>query len=110
MDENNKQFTVVEEGHVYAVHSVEMGAESAQRLVFIKKEVDDATNTLTTVHDGVTKEAVLEVLIDRLTYLNGKMPSEYNEVAIDRLNDALRALNARTAERVERGVEGTHTA
>lgn len=109
MDEN-KQFTVVEEGHVYALHSVEMGAESAQRLVFIKKEVDDATNTLTTVHDGVTNEAVIEVLIDRLRFLDAKMPSEYNQVAIDRLNDALRALNMRTAERVERGVEGTHTA
>lgn len=109
MDEN-KQFTVVEEGHVYALHAVEMGADSAQRLVFIKKEVDDATNTLTTVHDGTTNEAVIEVLIDRLRFLDAKMPSEHNQVAIDRLHDALRALNLRTVDRQARGVEGTQEA
>lgn len=108
MDEN-KRYEVIGEGHEYALPSVEGGADS-QVLRFIKKEVDDSTNTFVTVHDGTTNEAVIEVLIDRLTFLNAKMPSEHNEVAIDRLKDALRALEARTAERVERGVEGTHTA
>jgi hypothetical protein len=106
MDENTK-FAVIEEGHVYSLHGVEKGAEGAQGLVFIKKEVDDTTNVLVTAHDGTTNEAVLEVLIDRLTFLNRRVPSEHNETAIDRLNDALRALRARTEDRVERGVEGS---
>jgi hypothetical protein len=113
MDENNTQegktlLAIDDAGHLYRLFNEE--GDGLQMVQFIKKEVDDATNTLVTVADGTTNEAVIAMLIDRLVFLNTKMPSEHNEVAIDRLRDAGRALAQRTAERVERGVEGTHTA
>jgi hypothetical protein len=62
---------------------------------------------------GVTNEEVLKVLIHRLKFLNkewqgGKFCCAENEMAIDHLEQALELLNARTRDRVGRGVEGTH--
>jgi hypothetical protein len=58
--------------------------------------------------DGVTNEEVLEVLIHRLKKLNEKMSCPENRLAIDHLESALMFLNARTADKVGRHVEGTH--
>lgn len=99
-DSREAPFRIIEEGHVYALATTELGVgESAQRLVFMKRGNEP--------HDGVTNETVIAVLINRLLYLNAQVPSEYNEVAIDRLQDALRALNMRTEDREARDVEGT---
>ncbi|MDR3152912.1 MAG: hypothetical protein LBW85_01235 [Deltaproteobacteria bacterium] len=66
--------------------------------------------------DGAVKEAgvngcfvedVLAVAIHRLQALDRGLPSHYNEVAVRHLFAAQGALNARTAERLERGVAGT---
>lgn len=62
------------------------------------------------ISDGTTTEEVLKALIHRLTFLDGKFPSPYNSEAIAGLNVALVALEKRTADRVERGVEGTDAA
>lgn len=112
MDENNTQegqalFAIEDAGHEYILPDL-AGQEDNQILRFVKKEKRE--DGFYFVHGGTTNEAVISVLIDRIACLNRHVPSEHNEVAIDRLNDALRALNMRTAERVERGVEGTHTA
>lgn len=61
--------------------------------------------------DGTTNEEVLRVLIHRLKYLNeywmdAKFKCEENENAIDMLQQALYWLNKRTADRMNRGVEG----
>lgn len=59
--------------------------------------------------NGITHEALLAILIDRLEHFQaGKYAHPLNAQALAHLSGALAALNARTQERVERGVEGTH--
>ena len=57
--------------------------------------------------DGTTVEALLQVAIARLTDLNSRFQSPFNEHALSALNEAVHQLNERTRERVARGVEGT---
>lgn len=60
--------------------------------------------------NGITHEALLAVLIDRLEgFQSGPYHNEHNAVALQHLECALLELNKRTQERIERGVEGTHT-
>lgn len=56
--------------------------------------------------NGLTNEALLNVLIHRTKILDSQFPSEHNKQAIAALESALAALNARTADRLARGVEG----
>lgn len=59
--------------------------------------------------NGITHEALLAVLIDRLeAFQRGAYANEYNAQALDHLNQARTALMLRTQERMARGVEGTH--
>jgi hypothetical protein len=58
--------------------------------------------------NGTTNEEVIQLLMERLDSLNRVMASPYNEQALHHLGQALEALNARTHERVVRGVEGTN--
>jgi hypothetical protein len=59
--------------------------------------------------NGITHEALLAILIDRLEgFQSGKFANDYNASALDHLKDAAKALHARTLERMNRGVEGTH--
>jgi hypothetical protein len=57
--------------------------------------------------NGITQEALLTVLIDRLNgFQSGRFASRHNEEALLHLKAALSALQARTRERIARGVEG----
>ncbi len=59
--------------------------------------------------NGVTQEALLAIIIDRLQcFQAGPYKSSYNEIALDHCKAALEQLLARTRERMNRGVEGTH--
>ena len=58
--------------------------------------------------NGWQNEQVLEVLIDRMNFLNGKFPCRENSLTITKLEEALMWLNKRTADRIKRGVEGQH--
>lgn len=59
--------------------------------------------------NGVTHEALLAVLIDRLEcFQNGPYANQYNAAALVSLRNARATLHARTVEREMRGVEGTH--
>ncbi len=58
--------------------------------------------------NGIQNEPVIAILIDRLKYLDGLFPSEYNKAAIHHLQSALDSLEARTKDRQNRGVEGTN--
>ncbi|HEY1900744.1 MAG TPA: hypothetical protein VGG49_13230 [Steroidobacteraceae bacterium] len=59
--------------------------------------------------NGITHEALLAILIDRLeAFQAGKFASTYNGEALVNLKNAQYALHARTKERQNRGVEGTH--
>lgn len=105
--ETNRSMSVNDAGHDYELHNFE---EGVQNIKFIKKEKNEETGALDTVHDGTTNEAVLEVLIHRMKVLNAKLPSRESSLAITKLEEAMFWLNHRTADRVARGVEGTYNA
>ena len=65
---------------------------------------------LITAFDGTTNEEVLEVLINRMQYLQSKFPCRENAIVITNLEESLMWLNKRTSERVKRNVEGKHIA
>lgn len=59
--------------------------------------------------NGVTHEALLEIVADRLrSFQKGPYSSRLNALALTAIEDAQNWLNRRTRERVQRGVEGTH--
>lgn len=59
--------------------------------------------------NGVTHEVLLAILIDRMeAFQAGPYANDYNADALDHMRNALDALLARTRERMDRGVEGTH--
>lgn len=58
---------------------------------------------------GVTHEALLAILIDRMqAFQKGPYSCRENALALTKLEEAAHWLNARTARRVAQGVEGTH--
>jgi len=61
--------------------------------------------------NGVTQEALLAILIDRLQcFQRGPFASRENALALTKLEEAKQWLFARTLERMQRNVEGTHAA
>lgn len=59
--------------------------------------------------NGITHEALLAILIDRLeAFQAGKFANDYNAAALDHLRSAQGVLLDRTRERISRNVEGTH--
>jgi hypothetical protein len=59
--------------------------------------------------NGITHEALLAILIDRLkAFQKGPFPSSNTDTALLHCSAALSALKNRTVERMARGVEGTH--
>lgn len=99
---------VLTPGHKYLLNNFEDNSEGTlkQSIQFIQKEGEP----LKTVEDGTTNEEVLAMMIDRMNFLNNKMPGRENAIAITHLETALLWLNKRTADRIQRGVEGTHKA
>lgn len=96
------------EGHTYELANFENKGFS-QTLQFIHKEVViGGKNELKTIADGTTNEEVLEMLIDRMNYLQSKFPCRENALVITKLEESLMWLNKRTADRVKRNVEGKH--
>lgn len=85
------------EGHHYQILA---GAQPMAALDFQRGRVADG------VMNGVTTEALLAVLIHRTEFLNGKFPCVENETALVGLRMALTSLEARTTDRIARGVEG----
>lgn len=60
--------------------------------------------------NGVTHEALLAILIDRLqSFQNGPYKCRENAIALTSLEEAQMWLQKRTRDRLARGVEGTHT-
>jgi len=61
--------------------------------------------------NGVTHEALLAILVDRLEgFQAGKYACAENAAALDSLRQAMDHLQSRTRARMARGVEGTHAA
>lgn len=60
--------------------------------------------------NGLTHEVLIAILCDRLRgFQAGAYANQFNAVALLHLELAQKALQSRTRERMERGVEGTHT-
>src|SRR4029077_3317041 len=60
--------------------------------------------------NGLTHEALLAILIDRLEcFQKGTFANGYNAIALSSLKTAQEILLMRTRHRMDRGVEGTHT-
>lgn len=59
--------------------------------------------------NGVTQEALLAIIMDRLkSFQAGPYASVHNANALSHCEAALSDLQARTRQRIARGVEGTH--
>jgi len=93
--------TSYEPGHLYKLDNFDDPSQG-QMLQFIHK--DAAMNT---INDGTTNEEVLAMLIDRLKFLGNKLPCRENSIAVTKCEEALLWLEKRTADRKQRGVEGT---
>ena len=98
-------------GHQYELANFENKDAAGQVLQFIHKEpTAEGSTELQTLSDGATNEEVLEVLIDRLKFLNGKFPCRENAIVITKLEESLMWLNKRTTDRIARQVEGKQLA
>jgi hypothetical protein len=57
--------------------------------------------------NGVTQEALLAIVADRLdSFQNGPFACLENEIALEKVHEAMEALHSRTRLRMARGVEG----
>lgn len=118
---------VLTQGHKYELANFENKEIDGQTIQFIEKKSvtdcrlenrpipdhllgPDKLDELVTVNDGTTNEEVLEMLIDRIKYLQAKFPCKENACCITHLEEGLMWLEKRTKDRVKRGVEGKHTA
>lgn len=118
---------VLTEGHKYLLANFENQQNTAQTLQFIEKKSvtdcrlenhpipnhllgSDKLDELVTINDGTTNEEVLEMLIDRMKYLQAKFPCKENACCITHLEEGLMWLEKRTRDRVKRGVEGKQLA
>jgi len=98
---------VLAEGHKYELFNFENNGKFNQHLQFIQKEpITEGSTELKTVSDRTTNEGLLEVLLDRMNYLQSKFPCRENAIAITKLDEALLWLNKRTFNRIKRNVEG----
>ena len=94
-------------GHTYELSNFENKESVGQTLQFIHKE-PKLGSELITISDGTTNEEVLEVLIDRMNFLQSKFPCRENAIVITKLEESLMWLNKRTQDRLKRNVEGKH--
>lgn len=99
---------VITQGHTYELSNFENKNE-CQTIQFIHKEpIENGSTELKTVADGTTNEEVIEMLIDRMMYLQYKFPCKENAIVITNLEESLMWLNKRTNDRLKRSVEGTN--
>lgn len=111
---NDRISVIVEDepGHGGACHKYAIG---------IPAQDDHSTATAVPIHfqdgpigevgvNGITHEALLAILIDRLqSFQKGPYSGRENALALTKLEEAQHWLQHRTKARMDRGVEGTHT-
>ena len=95
---------ILTEGHKYIAQNFE-NKESGQTIQFIEKHPQE-DGSLAIINDGTTNEELLEVLIDRISYLQAKFPCKENACCITHLQEGLMWLEKRTQDRIKRNVEG----
>ena len=97
---------VLTEGHKYELENFENKNEKGQEIQFIEKHGTEISGELVTAFDGTTNEEVLEVLINRISFLHNKFPCKENACCITHLQEGLMWLEKRTSDRIKRNVEG----
>lgn len=95
-------------GHRYALDNFENPESKGQEIQFIHKEPIKDSTLYETVSNGTTNEEILEMLIDRMQFLQDKFPCRENALTITKLEEALMWLEKRTKDRIKRNVEGKH--
>jgi hypothetical protein len=93
----------IKAGHLYELGSFAKG--NNQRIQFIERKLVDGKWEM--VNDGTTNEEVLEMLIDRLSIMDAKLPCEENREILSNLTEALEWQKKRASriakEKAERG-------
>ena len=98
---------ILKPGHKYELGNFEHREKPGQKIQFIEKKAGlDYPGILKTVKDGTTNEEVIEMLIDRMEYLQRMCSCTENDYVIMKLKEALYWLHERTINRISRGVEG----
>ena len=95
-------------GHGGASHDygIDGGSAVPTRLRFQNGPINADGNGV----NGITHEALLAVLADRLRgFQSGPYSCKANACALTHIEEAQHWLQQRTIERMRRGVEGTHT-
>ena len=107
--QRENEFEAVDPGHRYKVKTME---GKQVDLIFINKRLAEGqpAGTLETVHDGLTNEAVISVLISRMHYMQAINPCNENEEVLQGLRIAQNAIERRARDRQIRGVQGTNKA
>ena len=89
---------VIEQGHTYELENMGGGVQHIQ---FIKKELNTKEETPDDLHpmqvvtNGTTNEEAFAMLIDRMCFLQAKMPSRKNAIVITKLEECLMWLEKR---------------
>ena len=100
---------VIEAGYVYELENFDNPNEKGQIIKFIHKEPKEENSTEPiTKSDGTTNEEVLKMIIDRMRFLQSKLPSRESAIAMTKFEEGLMWLNKRTEDRRERNVEGKY--
>lgn len=86
------------------IHIVIPGAEYT--LTHSKEDGDTSLNFMDAETSGISNEQLLEVLINRMSVLYGKLPDDYTLEAIRSCTRALHQLDLRTEKRREKGALG----
>lgn len=95
--------------HLYGITSTEPRGADTPPSVMLPVRFQNGTLPEVGVN-GVTNEALLAVVEDRLKgFQSGPFACRENAVALTKIQEALMWLHKRTMDRLQRGVEGTHT-
>lgn len=90
----NQAVNVTDPGHLYIL-------SNGQQIQFMKR---DENNVVT---PGITNEELITVLMDRMNWLDEKLPCVENEHIQEALQDALMFMNVRTLIRTQQKVKGS---
>lgn len=102
--DHNGLFVLAEESHAGPGHYYTIGSDHNPLLAVVRFQAGPVGEHGV---NGITNEALLEVLIDRTGHLDELRPCPENKEAIIRLRQALAAFHQRTDRRQALGIEGT---
>ncbi len=95
-------------GNAFARYHCSIGSDAANSQLI---QFQDGTVDPVSGPNGLTIEALLAICGHRLdAFQSGAYPSEYNAVSLFHINEALKSLQQRTIDRVQREVKSQYVA